>query len=191
VEEPQIMTLDIDLYTATKLNKGEKIFSYFGPISSDIINDILNEVEKYFLDRGTNIKLRKKVYNIIVESLQNLYHHSIELPLEFKQQYPSKYSFVYLNQLNDCYMLTTGNFVLESKVKALSQKVDKINMLTQDDLKEMYKFILNHQKLSAKGGGGLGMIDIARKSGHKLTYEFLEFNKDYYFYLMNIKITEE
>jgi hypothetical protein len=98
---------------------------------------------------------------------------------------------VHLVKTADNIFLTTGNFVLEPKVKSLSQKIDKINTLSQEDLKEMYKFILNHQKLSAKGGGGLGMIDVARKSGHKLTYEFLEFNKDYYFYLLNVKITEE
>ncbi len=31
------------------------------------------------------------------------------------------------------------------------------------NLKDMYKFILNHQKLSAKGGGGLGLVDIAQE----------------------------
>ncbi len=152
---------------------------------------MLNEIERYFLNAGISIRLRKKIYNILVESLQNLYHHSIPLAPEFTEQYPFKYAYVQLNKMNDFFTLTTGNFVVEPKVKALSQKIDKINTLSQDDLKEMYKFILNHQKLSAKGGGGLGMIDIARKSGHKLSYEFLEFNKDYYFYFLNIKMTEE
>lgn len=185
------MNLDLDLYTATKLSQGDKILAYNGTISSEVINDILTDVEKYCNQHEISIRLRKKVYNILVESLQNLFHHCIEIVSDDTKHFPVKYSFVYLYHSQDGIMLSTGNFVQESKVSALSQKIDKINTLSQDDLKEMYKFILNHQKLSAKGGGGLGLIDIARKSGHKLTYEFLEFNKDYYFYLLNVKITEE
>ena len=185
------MEFNLDQYIVTRLNHGEKILSYKGVISSDVINDLLTHVEQYFLEHNIGIKYKKKIYNILVESMQNLYHHSIELPAEFLPVFPSRYSLVDLNKMDGYIMLTTGNFVMESKVKALSQKIDKINTLSQDDLKEMYKFILNHQKLSAKGGGGLGMIDIARKSGHKISYEFLELNKDYYFYLLSVKITEE
>ena len=54
----------------------------------------------------------------------------------------------------------------------------------------MYKFILNHQKLSAKGGGGLGLVDIARKTGNKLSYQFQNFNNAYYFFNLDITITE-
>ena len=58
------------------------------------------------------------------------------------------------------------------RIKPLKDKIDKINSLSQDELKDMYKFILNHQKLTAKGGGGLGLVDIARKTGNKLDYKF-------------------
>jgi hypothetical protein len=52
----------------------------------------------------------------------------------------------------------------------------------------MYKFILNHQKLSAKGGGGLGLVDIARKSGNRLEYEFHKYNENYYFFNLTISV---
>ena len=52
----------------------------------------------------------------------------------------------------------------------------------------MYKFILNHQKLSAKGGGGLGLVDMARKTGNKLEYYFLEFSPEFSFFNLEVKI---
>jgi hypothetical protein len=52
----------------------------------------------------------------------------------------------------------------------------------------MYKFILNHQKLSAKGGGGLGLVDIARKSGNKLEYEFFIYDDNYSFFNLTIRV---
>jgi hypothetical protein len=53
----------------------------------------------------------------------------------------------------------------------------------------MYKFILNHQKLSAKGGGGLGLVDIARKTGNKLEYSFENYNNDFYFFNLDILVS--
>ena len=55
----------------------------------------------------------------------------------------------------------------------------------------MYKFILNHQRISAKGGGGLGLVDIARKTGNKLEYSFKEYNDKYSFFYLDILVNEE
>jgi hypothetical protein len=74
------------------------------------------------------------------------------------------------------------------RIKFLKEKIDKINSLTKDELKDMYKFILNHQKLSAKGGGGLGLVDIARKSGNKLEYEFYVYDDNYSFFNLTIRV---
>jgi hypothetical protein len=87
------------------------------------------------------------------------------------------------------YKITTGNYVSSGKIKPLKDKIDKINSLSQDELKDMYKFILNHQKLTAKGGGGLGLVDIARKTGHKFDYGFHNVNKDYYFFNLDIYVS--
>jgi hypothetical protein len=53
----------------------------------------------------------------------------------------------------------------------------------------MYKFILNHQKLTAKGGGGLGLVDIARKTGNKFDYSFHNVNSEYYFFNLDIIVS--
>ena len=52
----------------------------------------------------------------------------------------------------------------------------------------MYKFILNHQKISTKVGGGLGLIDIARKTGNKLVYHFYPYNDKYSFFDFIIQV---
>jgi hypothetical protein len=83
---------------------------------------------------------------------------------------------------DDTYKITTGNFISREKVDILRTKIDKINSMGRDELKDMYKFILNHQRLSEKGGGGLGLVDIARKTGNKLEYTFEKYNDNYYFF---------
>ena len=69
-----------------------------------------------------------------------------------------------------------------------TDKIDKINSMSKEELKDMYKFILNHQRLSEKGGGGLGLVDIARKTGNRLDYTFEKYNDTYYFFNLDVYI---
>ena len=48
----------------------------------------------------------------------------------------------------------------------------------------------NNGMMSEKGGGGLGMIDIARKSGEKLVYNFTPINEITTFFSLAVKIAE-
>ena len=53
----------------------------------------------------------------------------------------------------------------------------------------MYQEILNNEGFSQKGGGGLGMIDIVRKSGQKLEFNFQNINENFSFFSLHIKIS--
>jgi len=173
-----------------ELNSGNVIISFQGSITSDMINNVLDTVESKLTEEDEEPKIKKKMYNVLVESLQNLYHHIDDLPDEFKNEYDNKFGILVISKKGAEYKITTGNFISSDKIKYLKDKIDKINSLSKEELKDMYKFILNHQKLSAKGGGGLGLVDIARKTGNKLNYMFQNFNNEYYFFNLDITIAE-
>lgn len=166
------------------LIKSDNVFAFKGSITSETINSILESVEEKLDKANEDPKIRKKIYNVLVESLQNLFHHIDEVPLGLNEKIAPKLGIVIVKKSAAGYELTTGNFVNNQKIRFLEDKIDKINSLTKDELKDMYKFILNHQKLSAKGGGGLGLVDIARKTGSPLKYDFLPANPEFSFYLL-------
>jgi len=165
------------------------IFAYQGNITSEQINFILEEVENKFAEISAKIKVRKKFYNLMVESLQNLFHHSDDVPEDLTETIGKRYGMVIITRKDDDFKLTVGNYISSDKVKCLTEKIEKINSLSTNELKEMYKFILNYQKLSPKGGGGLGLIDMARKSDQKLGYRFYPYNENYYFYRLDIFVS--
>ncbi len=173
----------------TEICGDDVFFAYAGSIASEQINSILEEIEEKFVEVSTNIKVRKKIYNIMVESLQNLFHHSDDVPEGLTETLGKRYGMIVIKRKDDDFRLTVGNFISSDKVKFLTEKIEKINSLSNDELKEMYKFILNYQKLSSKGGGGLGLIDIARKSDKKLEYRFYPYNDHYYFYRLDIFVS--
>jgi len=170
------------------ISKGNILLAYKGSITSELINDVLEAVEKKLEEVNELSKTRKKLYNVLVESLQNLYHHIEESHEGITEELDPKFGLLVIEKEDGMYKVTTGNFINSTKIKFLKEKIDKINSLSKDELKDMYKFILNHQKLSAKGGGGLGLVDIARKTGSKLEYIFHNYNNNYYFFNLIIKV---
>jgi hypothetical protein len=181
------MSFNVNEYYS-RLNGGDVLMAFKGNISSELISSVLEKVEARMDEYSESSKIRKKVYNVLVESLQNLYHHIEVLPDEMRKEYDSRFGILVVSRERHHYKITTGNFVKQDKVDILKNKIDKINSMGREELKDMYKFILNHQRLSEKGGGGLGLVDIARKTGNKLNYTFEKYNDIYYFFSLDVLI---
>jgi hypothetical protein len=88
------------------------------------------------------------------------------------------------------YNIITGNYILNENIHGLKSRLDDVNALSKEQLKDYYKSVLNNGEMSLKGGGGLGMIDIARKTGEKLEYNFLEIDNKVSFFTLIIKVTQ-
>lgn len=176
----------VDWYN--KMNEGEVILTYKGDISSDLITNVLEIFESKLDQSNEKSKIRKKIYNVLVECLQNLYHHSEEIDTDTLEE-DGKFAVFVLSKQNDSYKISTGNFVKKEKINVLTDKMDKINALTLEEVRSLYKVILNNQDFTEKGGGGLGMIDIVRKTGSKLDYKFYDYANEISFFNLNINIT--
>ena len=88
----------------------------------------------------------------------------------------------------DTYVIYTGNYIKTESAGKLESRLERINSLNPEELKAHYKEVLNNGMMSEKGGGGLGMIDIARKSGQKLGFKFLKVDDELSFYSLKIKV---
>ncbi len=172
----------------SKYSKDEILFLFKGEVSGTLITDSLDVIESKLEDASN--RARKKIYNVIVECLQNLFHHSSVLPYDKLSEITGKYGICILNKNSVGYSIITGNFVQDKQKDFLTKHLNHINSLDKDALKDLYKDILNNQEFSDKGGGGLGMVDISRKSGSKLEYDFFEYKQGYYFFSLYISIVE-
>lgn len=177
--------LDIyDFYD--KMERHNILLSFKGDITSELLTSILQIIETKMEDMQEEPKVRKKVYNVLVECLQNLYHHIDE---SFDDGEKSKSAIFMIGRVDGEYNIITGNYILNENVSGLKNRLDEVNSLSKEELKEYYKKILNNGEMSLKGGGGLGMIDIARKTGQKLNYNFMSVDDKYSFFNLNIKVT--
>lgn len=178
-----------DLYHRMESNK--VVLSFKGDITSQLMTSILQIMEQKMDDMHENPRMRKKVYNVLVECLQNLYHHIDDVPKgTVKEDGVDKSAIFMVSITPDGYSITTGNYILAENEADFKEKLERINSMDREELKELYRSILNSDNRSDKGGGGLGMIDITRKTGNKLDYEFAPLNEKYSFFTLNINIKE-
>ncbi|MBX3165648.1 MAG: SiaB family protein kinase [Bacteroidetes bacterium] len=176
-----------DIYD--KMERNNILLSFKGEVTSDLLTSILQIMENKMEDMQEDVKTRKKVYNVLVECLQNLYHHMDEISETEDEKVRS--AIFTIGKMDDKYTIITGNYIGNENIQGLKKRIDDVNALTKDELKDYYKRILNNGEMSLKGGGGLGMIDIARKTGEKLEYNFLEIDKKVSFFTLNIKISNQ
>jgi len=165
------------------------MLTFKGEVTFDLINSMLKIIESRLDMIEGDLKTRKKVYNVLVECLQNLVHHidSVD-PDEEASPYHSKTALLMITTSADGYHVVTGNYIMNDKIEKLKSWLDEINSVSPEELRELYKKILNNEQFSEKGTAGLGFIDIARKSGQKLVYTFQYVNERYSFFSFQITI---
>ncbi len=170
-----------ELYNEVDQNYLEYI--YRGGFSQGITESILTLAETNF-DESEGTTIRRRVYFIMVEGLQNITRHQDKTA---NKDVDKKSIFVVQNR-NQRYYITTGNIIKNKHIDSLRNKLNKINQLDKKELKKYYKETLYSGDLSDKGGAGLGLIEMARKSGNKLHYRFKKVNEEVSFFYFRTEI---
>ncbi len=172
-----------------KMERNNILLSFKGDITSELLTSILQIMESKMDNMQEEPKTKRKVYNVLVECLQNLYHHMDDAAADTGEKHRS--AIFMIGKIDNKYNVITGNYILNENVSGLKSRLDEVNALTKEELKDYYKQVLNNGEMSLKGGGGLGMIDIARKTGEKLGYNFMAIDEKLSFFSLNIKISQQ
>lgn len=161
------------------------ILSFKGEITSDIITMVLQIMESKLDANQEKSGVKKRIFNILVECMQNLYHHA-----EAEEQEDSRTRKAMLELFIDdqFYHIVTGNFIYNENIPPLQERIDRVNSLSKEDLRKYYREILDNNRISDKGGADLGMIDMAKRSGQKLIYNFTPVNDEISFFDLQVKV---
>lgn len=151
------------------------ILVYEGEFTQEITKSVLAMAERNMDAIGEDSSIKRKVFNVMVECLQNIVKHSDEI-IDAASGIRNSAIFI-IGKQDDKYIITSGNPVTNDKIQNLQNRLEHINSLDKEGLKEHYKDIIKSNKgLSEKGGAGLGFVDMARKSGQKLQFDFEPIN---------------
>lgn len=174
-----------------KMERNNILLSFKGNVTSDLLTSILSIIESKLEGMEEAPKVKKKVYNVLVECLQNLYHHMDQVPNVKGDEHNDRSAMFLIGKVGDEYQIITGNYMYSENVEGLKARIDHVNSLDKEELKAFYKETLNNGLMSEKGGGGLGIIDIAKKSGQKLGYGFMKVDDKHSFFTLTIKVGQQ
>ena len=163
---------------------------YMGEFNQEITKTFTSMTEGNMERNGDERRMKKKVYHVLVETLQNMNKHSDETDKRSGNQRSGQGLFM-LGQKDEKYFVITANKVQKSRLDTIKGAIDEVNHSSPEELKAMYKNQIKGGTLSSKGGAGLGLIDIARKTGKKLEYQFLEDQDDYLYFLLKVEIAND
>ncbi len=154
------------------------ILFYQGDYKDSPTLNIINIVEKHFEPLIKKNNLKTLIY-LLVESLQNIERYSAHIKSS------EDFSFVYSD--GNFFYIITQNMIHNSKVEELTSRLNTNSVKNKEELDESYKAVLSSETRTEKGGG-LGLIDIARKSRNNLFYLFDKKSENYSTYALGFSV---
>lgn len=158
--------------------------TWSGHITSGIGYDVLSITEARLSDEDVDSGIRRKVFNIMVEILENVSKYNPGREAEDNYGLP----LVILRLEDGKFVLTTGNLISDSRIGELKQKIDDINSFGQNDLKTLFYAALSAQSIETDSTGNMGLISMARKSGGRLEYQFNRVNEEYSYFMLTVRV---
>lgn len=183
--QSDIMDSTFVLNSLKKLSAPHILYFYQGIIDETITDKLTEVAEKHFQENETPLERRKKFMLIMVECVQNVFHHQLK-PKDGVAFFESGILVTYNDDYN--YRIVSGNYVKKDVVENLKSRIDDLNLMSAEQLRTYYQEALSKAELSEKGGAGLGILDMARKSRMPLEYQFLSIDNEYSFFNLAISI---
>ena len=115
----------------------------------------------------------------MVEMLQNIVKHAENSTYE-----DGNPGIFFISERDNLYMLNTGNYIHNSNVESLREKIEYVNGLDYKDLNRFYNKSLFNFEIDSSKESGLGLIEIRLKSNNKLKYTISEVDEQFSFFAL-------
>ena len=114
------------------MQKDNLNYIYRGTFTANITDNILSLAEANLVKKDDPRALKRKVYNVMVEGLQNITKHQADVDIDIEENYGV---FVLKKEGTD-YFITTGNLIEKSNIAQLEKQIEQVNNLSKDELKD-------------------------------------------------------
>ncbi len=161
---------------------------YEGEVTQDITKAFTELAQKNLEeDEQMSVPIKKRVYHVMVECLQNIGKHSDNIE-SGEPETPGSGIFM-VSKAPGGFSVITGNPIANTRIEEITGMLEKVNGMDQEQIKTYYKEKILASRLSEKGGAGLGFIDIVKKTGHKIEYHFEKINDVTSFFIVKTLIS--
>lgn len=143
------------------------VFTYRGNMSEHITDSILSISENTLQEHTSLAPSNKKVSFLLVECFQNLLRHG-----DVAGGHGDENAMFSFRSFDNAFYINSINAIIDEDRARLKDMVERVNQLDKEGLTRLYRERLSTSTISEKGGAGLGLIELARKSGQAIRYSF-------------------
>lgn len=159
---------------------------YDGNFSDDVTDKVIGLSEYNFEHQDDFQRAKKKVSFLMAECFQNIIRHGGKIEENKTDNIDA--GFFLTRNIWGRYFIASGNLIKNENVAALTEQLDKINTMDKESLRALHVDVLANKGFSEKGGAGLGLIEIARKSGQKIDFVFDDYSDEYSLFYTQINL---
>jgi hypothetical protein len=171
------------IVTPKDVNNDTAIFAFDGDFHIGLFLKITSRIEKQLEKDEPCVRIRKKIFNILIEMLQNVIHYFEEQ----KNETIDRSISIAISKNSSCYTIAVRNKIKNDRMLQLRSLLDRINSLNKEQLVNLYRDRLVFDG-TMNGKVGLGFLDIKRRSGSNLYYQFGLLNKEYSSFNLVVRI---
>lgn len=160
-------------------NTGETLlFAHFGEFNQPKIDNVLKLVEAGILDLGDKRQAMKRFCSVLIEALQNMSLHSA------KDSSNKMHAYCVITRSENGYRLFTGNLILSEDADDLEARMVELTSMDKNSLRKQFIETLCNEDFTNKGGAGLGLLTIAKRSTDTVKYSIKQISKDFGYFQM-------
>jgi len=143
-----------------QMSKSGIILEYHGPIDLPVIELLLAKLKKKTKELvSLNIKIRKRVYGVAVECLENIYNYSAINSSNDKKLQPH----LTIKKDNKKIIVTAGNPVRNREKDKLTKRLDEIKQSNKKELKDLCADQINNDLKQVTASSPMVLLDPDRK----------------------------
>jgi len=168
------------------MSNSTTLVDFEGAITFGTIEMLLNHLRDNAVFDELPKPVRKRLYGIFVESIDNIYKYGAGVSR--KKSAAAYLPKVSVKKEKNEVVLSTSNLILENLVEDLKFKIDRVNQLDMEGLKSLYEEVINKESDSRDTGAGLGLITIAMRTCGDIRYSFHSVDEEHAYFNMQLTL---
>ncbi len=160
------------------------ITSYIGPFDRNVLISLGLNIRE---NLKNNTSQAKKFFKIFIELAHNISLYSIE------KDKGNGCGTIIINEFSEYFTLTGGNIITREQKERLQERINFINSLNRDELRQFKRKLLSQTTVDSNSGN-IGLVQIALISRHPLQVKFVPINSNQttnYFYIISVRIDKK
>jgi len=150
------------------------IYSFCGKVNEEALVKYTKDIEQLLKEHGAKPSKIRNVFELVVETLQNMIHYSactVENE-DGKKESPCSFTLSYHSE-DESYIIDSCNLIESYKKDIIQKRLKEVQNLTKPELRKLTFKKVRSQHDRHSDGAGLGFIMMARKSKKPIEIEFI------------------